>query len=80
MPMAKEFYPMSELTPTPAPQTTNALVMNDFDAAALLDLSVHTLRKMRSTGTGPVYLKIGKSCKYRLSDIHEYIGRSAVSR
>lgn len=74
---------MSDLTPAPAPQaptTMTTLVFSDVEAAPLLDLSVHTLRKMRSQGTGPAYLKIGKSCKYRMTDIFSYIEKSAVAR
>ena len=73
---------MPDLTTTApqAPTTPNALVMSDIKAAPLLDLSVHTLRKMRSQGNGPAYLKIGKSCKYRMSDIQAYIEKSAVAR
>lgn len=68
---------MSDFIPTPPPAR---LIFSDIEAAPMLDLSVHTLRKMRSKGTGPAYLKIGKSCKYRLADIQEYIEKSAVAR
>ncbi len=64
-----------------APQApTMPLVMNDVDAAACLGLSVHTLRKMRSAGTGPSYLRMNRSCRYRLADLHAYIEKSAVAR
>jgi len=65
---------------TPAPYTPTKLVFSDLEAAPLLDLSVHTLRRMRVQGTGPAYRKMGKTVRYALSDIQAYIEKSAVAR
>jgi len=68
------------LESTPAPSTPAKLAFSDLEAAPMLDLSVHTLRKMRSKGNGPAYIKMGKSCKYRLADIVAYLEKSVVAR
>ncbi|MBV5305261.1 MAG: helix-turn-helix domain-containing protein [Desulfobulbaceae bacterium] len=70
---------MPELTPTPAPSTT-PLAMRDVKAAPLLNMSVHTLRKMRSQGRGPAYIKADKTVLYRLSDLEAYLEKQLVTR
>lgn len=62
------------------PEVSNALVMDDGPAADILGLSVFTLRKWRSTGHGPAYVKLGKSVKYRLEDLTEFIQKQVVTR
>jgi excisionase family DNA binding protein len=57
-----------------------AIVMLDTEAAELLNMSVHTLRKMRCQGTGPAYRKLGRSVRYAMSDLQSYIEKSAVAR
>jgi predicted DNA-binding transcriptional regulator AlpA len=57
-----------------------ALVMTDFQAAEFLGQSVFTLRKHRSLGIGPKYCKLGRSVRYRLADLEEYVSSSVVCR
>ncbi len=59
---------------------TKCLVLGEMDAACQLGLSVNTLRKWRCTGHGPVYLKLGKAVKYRLTDLQAFIEKSLISR
>ncbi|MFI3241202.1 MAG: helix-turn-helix domain-containing protein [Alphaproteobacteria bacterium] len=35
-------------------------------------ISVHTLRKWRSTGYGPIYIKVGGRILYRREDVEEF--------
>ncbi len=71
---------MPELAPTPAPSPT-PLAMRDVKAATLLNVSVHLLRKMRSQGRGPAYIKAdGKTVLYRLSDLEAYLEKQLVAR
>jgi excisionase family DNA binding protein len=66
---------------TSAPQAPiTPLVMNDVQAAAYLGISPHTLRKMRTTGRGPSYRKIGKNVRYMMEDLTAYIEKQKVSR
>ncbi len=37
--------------------------------------SIPAIVRMRVEGTGPKFLKIGRSVKYRLSDIEEWLSR-----
>jgi len=57
-----------------------ALVMTDVEAARFLSQSVHTLRKHRTLGIGAAYCKMGRSVRYRLADLQDYVEKSAVAR
>lgn len=59
---------------------TAPLLLKESEAAIPLTTSVHNLRKWRYSGTGPAYCKLGKSVRYRMSDIIEYIEKSVVNR
>ncbi len=67
-------------TPTLHGASVQALVIDDLQAAELIGMSVFTLRKWRTTGHGPAYIKCGKSVKYRLSDLEAYIEKQMVAR
>ena len=43
--------------------------INETETARLLDQSVHTLRGQRHARRGLPYYKIGRSVRYKLSDI-----------
>ena len=42
------------------------------DAARLLALSRSWLAKLRMTGDGPAYVKLGRQVRYRLSDLQAW--------
>ena len=48
------------------------------EAAAHVGLSPSTLEKRRLNGNGPVFLKLGRSVRYRLSDLDAWIGDRVV--
>lgn len=77
--MEPQTAPSTTVTHSPA-SSAPPLVMMDQDAARYLSVSVHTLRKMRCHGTGPRYVKIGRCCRYQLSDLKAYIDKQAVTR
>lgn len=43
------------------------------EAAAVLRLSPHTLKKWRRLRTGPEYRKVGRRVVYRVKDLNSYI-------
>ncbi|SFK75339.1 helix-turn-helix domain-containing protein [Methylophaga sulfidovorans] len=49
------------------------------DTAKLLNVKVGTLANWRSMGEGPAYTKIGKSVRYALEDINEFIAKGRVA-
>ena len=54
--------------------TTNIpLVFDAAQAASSLGLSVSTLAKLRLSGAGPVYSKLGRRVVYRLEDLEAWI-------
>lgn len=46
--------------------------LNVSEAAQFLGLSVSTLNKMRLTGTGPPYMKLGRRVLYDLPDLQAW--------
>lgn len=53
--------------------TQNPLVLNASQVAERLGLSVSTLAKMRLSGVGPTYSKLGRRVVYRLEDLESWI-------
>jgi excisionase family DNA binding protein len=52
--------------------------MTGPEAAAYLGISTSTLEKMRCEGRGPRYLKLGRRCFYRRSDLDQYLSAAVV--
>lgn len=53
--------------PLPSP------VLDERNAARFIDYSRWALRKWRRTSAGPQYLKIGRTVKYRISDLELWL-------
>jgi len=47
--------------------------MAERDASERLDVSVRTLQKWRLQGSGPRFVKLGRSVRYDAGDIEQYI-------
>ena len=45
------------------------------EAAGRLGLATSTLAKLRLSGAGPKYLKLGRAVRYRISDLTEWQDR-----
>lgn len=48
------------------------------ETAEMLKISVHTLNKWRTLRTGPNFVKVGRSVKYRRDSIEAWIKRKTV--
>ena len=48
-------------------------LLDEHEAALMLNLSVHTLRKDRTGARRIPFVSIGRSCRYRLSRLRELI-------
>lgn len=48
-------------------------LMTETEVAQLLKRSVKTLRNDRSAGRGPKWSKLGKSVRYKFSDVMEWV-------
>jgi predicted DNA-binding transcriptional regulator AlpA len=46
------------------------------DAARYLSLSHRTLEKLRVTGAGPQYFKMGRAVRYAISDLDAWLARN----
>ena len=57
-------------------------MLTTHEAASYLRLSARTLERLRVTGTGPKFVRIGKSIRYQPSALEAYIAarvRSSTS-
>lgn len=69
--------------------TAPSPTLADAEAATILGVSVHTLRKWRHLGRGPRYVKLGGAMRagrgqagrvvYRLSDLLQFLEANIVS-
>lgn len=48
-------------------------LLNEYKAAAWLNLSVATLRGWRCSGRGPAVIHLGRAVRYRAKDLEDYI-------
>ena len=54
-------------------------LLTQSDAAKLLRLSERTRERLRLSGGGPLYVKAGRSVRYRECDLEEWIAARVVS-
>ncbi len=54
------------------------LTVDTEGAARHLGLAVSTLEKMRVYGNSPPYVKLGRSVRYRVCDLEEYLAKRVV--
>ncbi len=47
-------------------------------AAAYIGLARNTLEKLRVTGGGPRFVKLGRAVRYRVSDLEAYVAARIV--
>ena len=48
-------------------------LLTQDEAAELLKLSVRTVERLRVSGSGPKFLKIRNSVRYRLEDVQSWV-------
>ena len=53
-------------------------VLNTPDAAAYVRLSKPTLERLRLTGDGPSFLKLGRAVRYRKADLDDWLASLLV--
>ena len=53
--------------------------LSEAEAARILGFTVKTMQKRRWMRQPPVYLKIGRKIRYRLSDIQQFLDACTVS-
>lgn len=56
--------------------TENPIVLSPEQAARSLGISVSTLAKMRLSGKGPVYAKLGRRVVYLPADLNTWVAAS----
>jgi predicted DNA-binding transcriptional regulator AlpA len=59
--------------------TNNPITLSAGEAATILGLAPSTLAKLRLSGSGPVYCKLGRRVVYRREDLSAWLG-SRVAR
>lgn len=56
----------------------DALTVDTEGASRHIGLAVSTLEKLRLTGDGPPFVKLGRSVRYRISDLEAYLAERVV--
>ena len=69
---------MTETPFTLVGQADDVLVTPE-QAAAALTVAPATMEKWRRNGRGPVFLKLGRTVRYRVGDLRAFIADAAVS-
>ena len=58
----------------------NLELFKDVEAAKILNVATSTLRKWRCKGGGPAYRKLGRSCRYTIDDLRQYVEKQKIAR
>lgn len=53
-------------------------LLREREVASILNVSIYKVQRMRITGDGPKFCKIGGCVRYRLSDIQDYIENQTI--
>ena len=59
--------------------TTDVGLLNEREAATLLHISVHALRKWRTRIQGPTYVKVGRTVRYSPDALIAYVQARTVT-
>ena len=57
----------------------SSVLLTTLEAARFLSLSPRTLERLRLDGSGPRYCKLGRSVRYRPSDLDHWLACNAVA-
>jgi excisionase family DNA binding protein len=58
---------------TRGPERGSAYLLTPAEAAEFLGVSASYLAKARMNGTGPRFIKLGRSVRYRLPDLEDFL-------
>jgi hypothetical protein len=53
-------------------------VIDEIEAAKILGRAVQTLRNDRHLRQGPAYIKLGRSVRYQVKDLIDYLQRNKI--
>jgi len=51
-------------------------ILDTYEAAEVLGLAKHTLDNWRTTGKGPMYIRVGNRIRYRKSSLDEFLSKN----
>jgi hypothetical protein len=58
--------------------TTPPVALDEHDASHYLGMSAAWLRKARQMSTGPAYIRIGRTIRYRTADLDKFLQQHLV--
>ncbi len=61
-----------------SPNNKPGLLLNEAQAASILNVSIRTLQQWRVSGRGPCFTKMGRSVRYRESDLSGFVEKGMV--
>jgi excisionase family DNA binding protein len=56
------------------------VLLTQQQVAEMLQVSVRTLERWRQNGSGPPFVKVGRSPRYRLADIERWLETSSETK
>ena len=59
-------------------QTTSIQAVDEKRAATFLGVAVQTLRNWRHQRRGPAYIKMGRSVRYQINDLMDYLKKKKI--
>lgn len=59
--------------------TTTPRLVDEHEAADILGLSARTLREWRRSGTGPRFVKLGRSVRYEPAELDAFIAANRAT-
>ncbi len=64
---------------THSPTSLPPLAVGETEASRLTGISISSFQKMRCTGEGPPYAKVGNRVRYRVTDLDAYLAARVVN-
>jgi hypothetical protein len=59
-------------------ESTSTQNITEIDSSIYVGFSVHALRAWRRTGTGPAYIRVGRSIRYAAKDLDDWLLKHRV--
>jgi predicted DNA-binding transcriptional regulator AlpA len=64
---------MNRISNLPGLEQSHGVLLRDREVAALLGVSLASVRRWRLMGQGPVYRKLGALCRYSRGDVEAWL-------
>lgn len=77
--MARKKHAHTHARPPSAMVGEGSLLLDTVGAEKLTGFSTHVFRTWRRTGRGPTIIQVGRTVRYRRSDLEKFVEEHAIS-